>query len=130
MQGFSSSWIPLKWVRGGRYRVTGFFSYTTKAGLEIRVRRTLVTDFGTFRVMRAFLRPDGPWAPAMVIHDALYGGHVTGKAMMLTRREADELIIEMCDHLGVNRYLSRLFFHGADKLGKSTWIKYRGDRDA
>jgi hypothetical protein len=128
--GFSSTTIPLAWVSAGRYRVTGFFSYVTKSGIEIRVRRTLVTDFGTFRIMRAFLRPDGAWAPAMVIHDALYGGHTFGAALQLTRKDSDDLLIEMCDHLGVNKLLTRSFHLGSRVLGRNQWIKYRGSNDS
>lgn len=124
-QGFSSKEIPLLWVRGGRYQINGPYSYTTKAGLTIRVNQTLITDFGTFKIMRAFLRPDGPWAPAMVIHDALYGGRVNNEAIGLSRKQADKLIIEMCDHLGVKRWLSKLFYHGARLLGESNWREYR-----
>lgn len=123
--GFSSVAIPLEWLRGGRYRVTGFYSYTTKSGIEIRVRRTLVTDFGTFKIMRVLLRPDGDWAPAMVIHDALYGGHTFGDALKLNRKESDLLLIEMCEHLGINKLLARLFYLGARALGTSHWDQGR-----
>jgi hypothetical protein len=103
-------------VRDGRtlWGLQRSISYRTDIGGAgvITVPAGFVTDLASIpRLVSGALPPDGPWAQAAVIHDALYftsggrdlwhGRRVIDRATPYTRAEADDILREAMADLNV-----------------------------
>lgn len=80
-----------------------------------------LTDFASVpAVLWAHIPPWGVYGPATVLHDFVYWMHGTGRRD-LTREDADYLLLEAMDVLGVGEPLRTLIYDGVRLGGQSGW---------
>ena len=86
----------------------------------IRVPEGFVSDLASFPwFLRWYYPPDGPWAPAAVVHDWLY-------YMGVDRRLADVLFLLRMEQDGVWWVRILIFYAGLRLFG---WLAYRRHRN-
>lgn len=122
--------LDLEFIDGKFWRLTEVFDYRlgSAAGAEyVRVPRSFVTDFASIpRGLWNLLPPTGGYGKAAVIHDWLYQKRVVRPAGRLCdRAEADRVLLEGMEVLGVGRLTRRLIYAGVRAGGWATWNKYR-----
>lgn len=128
-------------TRGGRslWKVLQPLAYTTLAGDRIEIPAGFLTDLASIpRIFWNLLPPDGPWAEAAVVHDALYftegGAHRWNGRRVITRKdsfgpaafawpysraESDGILLQAMTDLGVP-WLQRLAIYAGVRVGG--WI--------
>lgn len=122
---------------GRSWIVQSEFDYQlgTKNGEYVRVPAGFVTDFAS--IPRAFwniLPPTGGYGKAAVVHDWLYQrrrvscedpGHIVTAVRYVDRGEADSILNEAMNVLGVGRFTRWIIYSGVRVGGWVTWDRYR-----
>lgn len=118
-------------LRAGRtlWAVRNAFTYTTHAGERITVPAGMVTDLASIpRPFTLLLPPDGPWVSAAVVHDFLYETRGTctwrgrtGCSRPYTRAEADRVLRDAMDDLGLSGWRVWAIYQGVRIGGGSGW---------
>ncbi len=84
------------------------------------IRTRGVTDLASIpRIARRLLPPDGPYVKAAIPHDDLY---VTkGHGGRFTRREADDILLEAMEVLGVPAWKRTMVYRAVRLGGQAGW---------
>ena len=103
---------------GENWILEHWLSYTAFNGVVYTVKEGFSTDGASiprlfWRVIGCPLR--GPYAPAAVIHDALYW------TKLGSRKEADDLLLEMMERLPVGDIRSNLMYSAVRVGGWKPW---------
>lgn len=79
----------------------------------------------TPRIAWSVLPPDGPWVKAAVLHDKGYRskGDIAriGHPALLTRKEVDDLFLEMMTVLGVTPWKRQVIYRAVRAFGAAAW---------
>jgi hypothetical protein len=107
------------------------FYYRTKAGDLITVPAGMTTDLASIpRLVSGILPPDGPWLAAAMVHDELYATRGTAnwhgyagrtRAAPYTRAEADDILLEAMQALGVSGWQAWAIHTGVRAGGSAGW---------
>ncbi len=124
MRNFEDA-LELEWIDGHNWKVAADFYYTTDVHLSgspsnrIVVPKGFVTDFASIpRPLWNVLPPTGAYGKAAVLHDYLYR-----TAGMATRPEADAVLKEAMEVIGVGWWTRQIIWLGVRAGGSSS---YRG----
>ena len=118
-------------------------TYRSHAGDIITLPPGMTTDLASIpRLLWSFLPPDGPWVQIAVFHDLLYKTHGTGvylfkrpdgtvgrsqasrsRATPYTRQEADELLRDGMNDLGVSGWRRWAIYNGVRVGGGAGWSR-------
>lgn len=101
------------------------------SGETITVPASFITDLASIpRPFRNMLPPDGPWAKAAVLHDALYASQGTcvfggygyrTRSTPYTRKEADDILREAMGVVGVPAGKQALIYRAVRFGGEKGW---------
>lgn len=134
MAGFLTP-LRLEYIDGREWKVITPFEYCLGApnGPErLYVHPNFITDFASIpRILWAILPPTGAYGKAAVLHDWLYRGHFISSVTAAgfgwrrpTRAEADHILLEAMQVLGVD-WLTRYTIYAGVRIGGwMTWRKY------
>lgn len=125
--------LELEYMDGHLWRLTACFDYHLKHdnGREVvPVPIGFVTDFASIpRVLWNILPPTGGYGKAAVIHDALYQKrivtNVAGISRFVDRGEADAILKEAMEVLGVGWFTRWTIYSGVRTGGWLAWGRYR-----
>ena len=113
--------LDLEYLDGRTWRLTTPFKFRSDdIDATIMVSEGFLTDFASIpRVLWVVLPPTGPYGKAAVVHDWLY------KTGLTTRAEADTVLLEGMQVLGV-RWFTRQTIYVGVRLGG--WVAWRHHR--
>ena len=104
---------------------------TEFSGETITIPTSFVTDLASIPFpARGLLPPDGPWAKAAVLHDALYASQGTcvfsgysyrSREAPYTREESDKILREAMGVLGVPTGKQALIYRAVRAFGGRGW---------
>lgn len=87
-----------------RWQVVEPFRFTSKSGIVVNVPVGFETDLASVPSwLRSVVSKIGYWSQPAVVHDLLYYHHRNGVDAVVTRREADKILLEGC-RLKENQY--------------------------
>lgn len=126
--------LELEFIDGTKWRVTAAFEY--RLGVPdseelVHVPVGFITDFASVpRGLWNLLPPTGPYGKAAVIHDWLYQNQVIltracGGIRWADRAEADHILLEGMEVLGVGRWTRYTIYAGVRVGGWKPWNVYR-----
>ena len=99
------------------------FTYVTHGRRMITVPKGFFTNFAsTPRILWSVLPPLDHYGKATVLHDYLYRTPELG----YTKEEADLLLKEACEVLGVKRWKINALYYAVKYFGFHAWNKHRG----
>ena len=106
-------------------------AYQVRDGETITVPAGFVTDLASIpRPVWSLYPPDGPWAQAAVIHDFLYitkgtgvwhGRHGVSRAAPYSRTEADGILRQAMDDIGVPGFQRDVVWSAVRVGGSAGW---------
>jgi hypothetical protein len=112
--------LHVEFIDGDDWLLLSPLVYTTKRGDTFEVPAGFTSDFAS--IPKVFWTvvgdPDGPWAPAAVIHDFLY------RTAIVPRAEADAIFREAMEELPGISWLKRWAMWAALRVGG--WAAYKG----
>lgn len=111
--------LKLEWTGPQRGRFEAPFAFESAALGRITIEAGFDTDFASIpRVLWNIYPPDGPYAYAAFIHDALYWHQATQEegGKPVTREQADAVLLEGMTLLGIG-WVTRHVIHRAVRLG-------------
>ena len=128
--------LQLEYLDGRRWKVLSPFEYHLGApeGVEvISIPIGFITDFASIpRALWSLLPPTGGYGKAAVVHDWLYQVRIVADTSktpvglrLVERGEADALLREGMEVLGVSRATRWTIFTGVRIGGGGTWRRYR-----
>lgn len=124
--------LRVEFLDGDKWRVTEDFGYHLgePGGEEfVSVPAGFLTDFASIpRVLWPVLPPTGKYGKAAVIHDKLYQEaiiHTQGGTRSCNRGEADGILKEAMEVLGVGRMARWTIYAGVRSGGWLSWKRYR-----
>lgn len=110
---------------GRNWVLTQELVYASSILGQIVVPAGAKTDFAsTPQALWTDLPPAGKWAPAAVLHDHLYW------SQPCTREQADKVLLEAMQDLGVDWRRAELIFEGVRIGGQHAWDQDARDRAA
>lgn len=122
--------LELEFIDGTKWKLTSAFDYRlghAKGAEYVRVPREFLTDFASIpRGLWNVLPPAGAYGKAAVIHDWLYQMRVVRPSgRLVDRAEADRVLLEAMEVLGVRRFTRHVIYAGVRVGGWLTWNRYR-----
>lgn len=144
MSSFTTDLILCPLPDGRRFELREEFDYEVGAlgsGRIIRVPKGFVTDFASIpQLFWNILPPWGVYGKACIVHDYLYQGGVIMEAYPTlpgvvihrdpTREEADNILREAMDALGVGWWTRNIIFRGVRLGGQGIWDKEHHPHEA
>lgn len=126
--------LNLRWV-GPRHGVfvDAFAFDSAILGERIIAERGFDTDFASIpRGLWNIFPPDGEYAWAAFIHDALYWHQATKEegGVPVTRRQADRVLLEGMEALGISWPTRRIIYRAVYFGGQKAWDKNQQDNPA
>lgn len=118
--------LELEYLDGRNWRVTAEFDFASSV-LEriIRVPVGFVTDFASIpRLLWNILPPTGLYGKAALLHDDAYRNPEM-LSPPITRQQADRLLWEGMEVLGVSYHVKLIIYLGVRFGGRRTWDGYR-----
>ena len=80
-----------------RWRVHEGFSFRSSTGLVVTVEKGFEHDFASIpAIVRGLISKVGYYSQAAICHDLLYYRHRTGLDTVITRLQADNILLEGC----------------------------------
>ena len=80
-----------------RWQIVEPFRFRSYTGLVVGIRAGFETDLASIPALaQSLVSKVGYWSQAAVVHDYLYVMHRTGQDDEITRRQADDLLLEGC----------------------------------
>lgn len=128
---FNDTTPTLEMLADGQWRLSQALVYTSPKGLKVCVPTGFITDLAS--VPRAFWNlypPFGSYAPAAIIHDYLYTCQEIGGdpfqeppifGQPISRSEADKLLLQAMDDLGVNETTCNIIYMAVRVFGGPAW---------
>ncbi len=118
--------LYLEFQDDGIWRLTAPFEFASKETESIiRVPADFLTDFASVpQVFWNILPPTGRYGKAAVIHDWLYQTRNAG-THLCTRSEADSVLREGMDALGIDQVTRWTIYTGIRVGGWAAWHNYR-----
>lgn len=108
-------------IRDGRQCVRLLKPFTLKG---ITVPAGFVSDFASVPWFADGLFPSfGPYAPAAIIHDWLYANGGKVREGTFTRKQADDLFLEIMAELGISWWKRSLMYRAVRLGGGSGWAR-------
>ena len=101
------------------YRLVGYLAYKNDE-IEVTVKGGFLTDGASIPrfLWRLYGSPFlGKYTASAIIHDALYGSHLT------TKEVADDLFLEMMEAEGVSYWKRKTMYWAVKYFGGSSWDK-------
>ena len=143
MSGFLTP-LRTEYIDGKKWLVTEPFSYHLGEpdGEEVvAIEAGFITDFASIpRMLWTAWPPTGKYGKAAVIHDKLYQDAIvmsltplrdvwTGNKRVINRGEADKLLLEAMEVLGVGYMTRGTIYSGVRLGGWWSWRKHRKHND-
>ena len=116
--GFNAN-VTIQKVNEEYYRTVGFLNYKNEE-ISVIVKGGFITDGASVpKFLWRFIGSPftGNYTSSSIIHDSLYGSHVT------TKEVADSLFLEMLEVEGVSYWKRTLMYLGVSWFGQSSWDK-------
>ncbi len=138
MAGFLTP-LDLEYIDGCHWKVIKSFEYCLKepdAPDRVVIPEGFITDFASIpRVLWPVLPPTGKYGKAAVVHDALYTNRTvtmmwadpesTLTARYVNRGQADHILLEAMQVLGVSWLTRSTVYAGVRSGGWHSWNKHR-----
>lgn len=122
MGTFSDIGPLVRWVGPREYRLEEAFSYTDDKNNTWTAPAGMVFDFASIpRLIWNIYPPDGTWANASVIHDALYEYRTT-LFKDITREQADDIFLEAMKSSGVPFARRQVMYRAVRAFGGKQWL--------
>ena len=102
--------------------------YKLEVPIEVRVPAGFTTDFASVpRLPVAFLLTGDTAQRAATVHDFLYefGRPCTHSALVLTRKQADDLFLQAMTDSGIPRWRRNMMYYAVRAFGGGAWRRYR-----
>lgn len=118
--------LRLEFEDDTRFKLTEPFEFASEVTESvISIPAGFVTDFASIpRGLWNIFPPAGKWGKAAVVHDWLYQTQ-NATTHLVTRAEADAVLKEGMEVLGVSRWARWTIYAGIRAGGWATWNKYR-----
>ena len=128
---FTAEPLELEWVDGRTWKLTAQLDWTSRGGAKVSVPAGFVTDFASIpRPLWGLLPPTGGYGKAAVLHDWMYqSGQWTPSGPPCERGDADGVLKEAMEDLGISRLVRWTIWSGVRSGGWVSWKRYRGTNE-
>ena len=118
--------LDVEFLDGKTWRLAAPFEFMSEVTESvIDIPDGFLTDFASIpRVLWAALPPTGPYGKAAVVHDYLYQT-MDATTHLVTRKEADQVLKEGMEVLGIGRVTRFAIYAGVRLGGWAAWNKHR-----